>query len=339
MQKLLTIAVPCYNSQNYMKNCIHSLLAGDEEVEILIIDDGSTDDTAAIADDFAKRYPTIIRAIHQENGGHGAAVNTGIREATGLYFKVVDSDDWLDAFSYDRVLTTLRHITKRQAPLDMMITNFIYHNEAFKNKKGMNYRGMLPTNRLFSWDEVRHFYKGNYMLMHALIYRTELLRDCGLKLPEHTFYVDNIYAYVPLPHVKVMYYLDVDFYRYFIGRPDQSVNESNMIARIDQQLLINRVMIDAVDIWNLPSKKLRNYLLNYLEIITTVSSVVGLLSGTPENIAKKDALWEEIKARDLKLYRALRGGLMGRTMNLPGKAGQRVSVAAYHLTKRLIGFN
>ena len=93
--KLLSIAIPCYNSQDYMENCIESLLVGGEEVEILIVDDGSSDRTAEIADDYARKYPTIVKAIHQENGGHGEAVNAGIRNATGLYFKVVDSDDWV----------------------------------------------------------------------------------------------------------------------------------------------------------------------------------------------------------------------------------------------------
>lgn len=95
--KLLSIAVPCYNSEDYMRHCIETLLPGGEDVEIIIVDDGSTKDrTAEIADEYAAKYPGIVKAVHQENGGHGEAVNTGLRNATGLYFKVVDSDDWLD---------------------------------------------------------------------------------------------------------------------------------------------------------------------------------------------------------------------------------------------------
>ena len=94
--KLLSIAIPCYNSEAYMEKCIESLLKGGEEVEILVVNDGSSDRTAEITDAYAEKYPTIIKAIHQENGGHGEAVNAGIRNATGLYFKVVDSDDWVN---------------------------------------------------------------------------------------------------------------------------------------------------------------------------------------------------------------------------------------------------
>ena len=83
--KLLSIAIPCYNSEGYMRNCIESLLIGGEDVEILVVDDGSTKDrTAEIADEYAAKYPAIVKAIHKENGGHGSAVNTGIDNATGL---------------------------------------------------------------------------------------------------------------------------------------------------------------------------------------------------------------------------------------------------------------
>ena len=102
--KLLTITVPCYNSESYMKRCIDSLLAGGEDVEIIIVDDGSTDGTAGIADEYAMQYPSVVKAIHQENGGHGQAVNTGIRNAKGLYFKVVDSDDWVKEEAYLKIL-------------------------------------------------------------------------------------------------------------------------------------------------------------------------------------------------------------------------------------------
>ena len=109
--KLLSIAVPCYNSQDYMRNCVDSLLEGGNLVEILIVDDGSKDDTADIADEYAAKYPTIVKAIHQENGGHGEAVNAGLRNATGLYFKVVDSDDWVNKEAYLAILEKLREIT------------------------------------------------------------------------------------------------------------------------------------------------------------------------------------------------------------------------------------
>ena len=337
--KLLSVAIPCYNSEAYMSKCINSLLIAGEEVEIIIVDDGSSDRTAEIADDYAEKYPTIVKVIHQENGGHGQAVNTGIKNATGLYFKVVDSDDWVNQDAYYEVLKTLYELTRGAETVDLLISNFVYEKQGATRKKVMQYRHCFPTNQIFGWDEVRHMKKGQYLLMHSMIYRTKLLHDCGMELPKHTFYVDNLFAFEPLPYVKNLYYLDVNFYRYFIGRDDQSVNEKVMIKRIDQQIRVNKIMIDDVDLNKVSNYKCRHYMINYLEIITVVTTVMLLRSGTEENLEKKRELWRYIKNKDIGLFHRLRRGIMGQTMNLPGRSGRKISVAAYRLSQKVVGFN
>lgn len=337
--KILSIAVPCYNSQDYMEHCVESLLKGGEDVEILIIDDGSKDATAEIADNYAKKYPTIVKAIHQENGGHGEAVNTGMRNASGLYFKVVDSDDWVDESAYLQILDKLKELIGGSQVLDMFISNFVYEKQGAKHKKVMRYTKQLPQNEIFTWNDVRHFTKGKYLLMHSVIYRTRLLIECGLELPKHTFYVDNIFVYKPLPSVKTMYYLDVDFYRYFIGREDQSVNEKVMIGRIDQQIKVNKMMVDEFNLYKISNRKLRNYMFNYLEIITVISTIMCIRSGTEENLDKKRELWHYIKQKDLRLFHHLRNSILGQFTNLPGKGGRKISVAAYKITQKVVGFN
>ena len=117
--KLLTFAVPCYNSQDYMEHCIHTLLEGGDEVEIILVDDGSRDNTGAIADRYAQQYPDIVRVIHQENGGHGEGVNQGLRHAQGLYYKVVDSDDWADVDALRQVVDKLREFSQMPEPVDL----------------------------------------------------------------------------------------------------------------------------------------------------------------------------------------------------------------------------
>jgi glycosyltransferase involved in cell wall biosynthesis len=321
-----------------MRKCIESILPGGEDVEIIIVDDGSKDGTAEIADAYAKEYPSIVKAVHQENGGHGEAVNTGIAHATGLYFKVVDSDDWVDEEAYRAILDQLKALVAAGTSVDMFLANYVYEKEGAKHKKVMRQTG-FPQNRIFTWNDIRHFHKGHYILMHSVIYRTKLLRDCGLRLPNHTFYVDNIYVYKPLPYVKSIYYMDVDFYRYYIGRADQSVNEKVMIGRIDQQIKVNKIMIEDVDLWKVSNPKCRQYMFNYLEIITVISTVMLLRSGTEENLAKKRALWTYIKETDLRLFYKLRRGILGSTMNLPGKGGRKISVAAYRISQKIVGFN
>lgn len=341
--KLLSVAIPCYNSESYMRKCIESLLPGGEDVEIIVVNDGSTkDNTAAIADEYAARYPGIVKAIHKENGGHGSAVNTGIENASGLYFKVVDSDDWVKEEAYMQILDKLRELAGGGQALDMLISNYVYEKEGESRKKVMHQRRILPQDKIFTWEDCRHFTKGHYILMHSVIFRTQLLRDCGLKLPEHTFYVDNLYVFEPLPFVKNMYYLDVNFYRYYIGREDQSVNEKVMISRIDQQLRVNKLMIDYFVEHKaelMKTKRLYQYMRNYLEIIMTVSSILLIKGDTPEYLEMKKELWQYLKKKDKGLHFHLRNGIMGGAMNLPGRGGRKISVEGYRICQKIFNFN
>lgn len=203
----------------------------------------------------------------------------------------------------------------------------------------MKYRTYMPQNKIFTWKEMNRMPLGKYILMHSVIYRTGLLRDCGLELPKHTFYVDNLFVYQPLPYVQTMYYMNVNFYRYFIGRDDQSVNEEIMIRRIDQQIRVNKLMIDTIaGVKNL-NKNLRSYMLRYLDIIMAVSSIMLIRSGTEENLAKKRELWRYLKNADAGIYRKLYLSILGRGVNLPGKGGRDLSVSIYKVVQKFYGFN
>ncbi len=339
MEKLISFAIPCYNSQDYMAKCIESILPGGDDIEILIVDDGSTDNTAQIADDYAARYPGIIRAIHQENGGHGEAVNAGLRNATGLYYKVVDSDDWLDAEAYPQVLSTLRRLRDEGTIVDMFLVNYIYDKVHEGKQRRMMYKALFPQDQVIGWSDMKRNIKGFTILMHSVIYRRQLLVDCGLELPKHTFYVDNLFVYLPLPSVKTLYYQNADLYHYYIGREGQSVAEQTMIKRLDQQLRVNYILLDSVDPWSVEEKHLREYMLSFLEMITVVSSALGYVSGTPENLAKVQKLWNYIKNKDERTWRHLRWGILGSSMNLPGRFGRRLSVTAYKISQKVMQFN
>ena len=297
VMKYITFAVPCYNSESYMEHCIKSLLTGGEDVEIIIVNDGSKDKTEEIAKKYEKKYPTIVKAVSKENGGHGSGVNKGLELATGLYYKVVDSDDWVDEGALQKVLKTIKKLEKTKKLVDM---------------------------------------KDAYLLMHSVIYKTEMLKKCGVHLPEHTFYVDNIFVYYPLPHVKTMYYLDVDFYRYFIGREDQSVNESVMIKRIDQQIFVTKTMIEFFDPYSYweKEKRLAKYLIHYIDIMMTVSTILLQVSNTKENDAKRKELWKFLKEKNPKLYKTCRLSLSGLT-TLP----KVVSVPGYRIAQKIYKFN
>ena len=340
--KYISFAIPCYNSAAYMDRAVESILKGGEDVEIIIVNDGSKDDTSKIAHEYEEKYPTIIQAVDKENGGHGDAVNAGLDHAEGKYFKVVDSDDWVDEEALYRILDVLKTFENEEKQVDMLLANYVYEKEGMEHKKVIEYKNVLPQEEIFGWNDVKHFHLGQYILMHSVIYRTKLLRECGLKLPEHTFYVDNIYVFEPLPYVRNMYYLDVNFYRYFIGRSDQSVNEKVMTGRIDQQIKVNQIMTDYFvekksEIMS--NKPLAKYMLSYLDIITTISSILLIRINTPESLEKKRELLNYIRQKDKKVYRKLRYGLLGNCMNLPGKTGRWISVEGYKICQKFFGFN
>lgn len=338
--KTISFAVPCYNSAAYMDKCIESLLKCGDDIEILIVDDGSTkDDTAAKADEWQERCPGVVRAIHKENGGHGSAVNAGLANATARYFKVVDSDDWLDEDAMAEVMKYLRLQMELKDPTDLVIANYVYEKVHEGTRTVMRYKNVFPEGYEFGWDEVGRFGPSQYLLMHSVIYRTELLSDMNLQLPEHCFYVDNIFVYEPLPQVETMYYLDVDMYRYFIGREDQSVNESVMMGRIDQQLRVTRTMIDAVDVMAIEEKRLRQYMENYLAMMMCICSVFLRMRNTPEDEEKRDAIWRYLKEADAALYRRIRTNVLNIGTNLPTEAGRRAGLGGYHIAQKVFKFN
>jgi glycosyltransferase involved in cell wall biosynthesis len=335
---VLSVVVPAYNAEAYLARALDSLV-GFDGVEVLVVDDGSTDGTAALARRYETAHPGVVRLISKPNGGHGSAINAGLAEARGEYLKVVDADDWLDRSALGSVLATLGGFLDSGRPVDLLVTNFVYEKVGKRTKTVVRYQGALPAGRVLGWGQTRRFAKRQYLMMHALTYRTQVLRDAGLVLPEHTFYVDNLYALVPLAHVSSLYYLDVDLYRYFIGRADQSVQEAVMIRRIDQQLRVNRLMLEHLSRVRVADRRLRAYRLHYVEIICAVSSILLIRAGTRGHLAEKDRLWSELRAQDPWLYRKARWSVLGQLSNLPGPAGRRVSVLAYRVAQRAIGFS
>ena len=267
-------------------------------------------------------------------------MNQGVRNATGLFFKVVDSDDWLDTEALAKVMEVLRRYADAETPLDLVMANYVYEHVADNTRNVVDYTGILPEDRVFHWDEIGKFPPDKNILMHSVIYRTEVLRASGMELPKHTFYVDNLFVYQPLPQVNTIYYLNLDLYRYFIGREDQSVNEKNMIKRVDQQLRVTRLMMDAVDVFALPpeQEKLRAYMLNYFSMMMAISSIFLALDGSGEALEKRRRLWADLKAHDERLYRRCRHSV-AQGCNLPGWLGCKLSIGGYRIAQKLFKFN
>lgn len=293
--KLITFAIPCYNSAEYMEKCIDSLLKAGEEAEILIVNDGSTkDNTLEIAKRYEEKYPTICKAIDKPNGGHGDVVNVGLQHANGKYYKVIDSDDWVDESALKKVMDTIRFFENEQQTPDAIVVNYVYEHTYSNSQRVVEFRDKFPIEKLFDFEQTKKLGVGQFLAMHSVIYKTQLLKDINLQLPKHVFYDDNIFVYTPLPYVKNFYYLDVDFYRYFIGRPDQSVQDEVMKKRIDQHILINKVMIDAHDLakFKTTRPKLYKYMRDDLLMLTAITSAYLIKIGDKGALEKKQDLWD-----------------------------------------------
>ena len=275
--------------------------------------------------------------IHQENGGHGEGVNQGLRHASGLYYKVVDSDDRLAPSALHTLLERMREHVRGGQSIDMYVCNYVYDHWDGSKQKVMRYNNVFPEETVVTWDDTRRFLVTQYLMMHSVIYRTAFLHDCGIQLPKHTFYVDNLYMYQPFPSVRSIYYMNLDLYLYFIGRADQSVTEENVIKRIDQQLLVTRLMLDCHDLNAIKkqSRRLYGYMIHEMALMVCISSIFLFKSGTEENARKALALWAYIKERDLKTYRKLRYNTMCALMLL----GRHFSVTVYSLVRRVFRFN
>ena len=344
--KYITFAVPCYNSESYMDRCVETLLTGGNRVEIVLVDDGSSDRTAEIADRYHEKYPDIIKVVHQPNSGHGEGVNQGLRNATGKYFKVVDSDDWLDKDAYLKLLRRIKDfcINGRKAPEcdmpDLFVCNYVYDHLDEGTSRVMDYRNIFPEEKMCTWKDIGRFKPSQYLIMHSLMFRAEVLRKSGVKLPEHTFYVDNLFSYQPLPYVESIYYMDLDLYHYYLGREDQSVNEKVLMRRIDQQIQVTELVAQSVDLDEVKKlyPKLAAYMTRNISIMLSISSIHLLLIRTDEARRKRRNMWENIRRYDKKLYYRLRYSTLSGLTYLPGKLGGRLTIGGYRFARKIYQF-
>ena len=320
--KYITFTIPSYNSQEYMRHVIDNLVAVGDDIEVIIVNDGSADDTGKIADEYQNKYPTIVKAIQKENGGHGSGVMAGIHNATGIYYKVVDSDDWVETKDVIDMLDLIKKHIAEGIDIDLYITNYVYEHATDNSQFVMHYRKCLPIEKAFTWQEMKHVKLETVFLMHSLMYKLDKLKASGMELPNHTFYVDDIYAYVPLPHMNKIFYHDLDFYHYFIGRSDQSINYGIMCKRYEQQMRVFKIMYTAYsyeELHKLP-KPLYKYMWHFLMIIGAITcmTIIGTRENKPVRKQTYKEYWKELKEIDLKLYRKWKRSFAGFMSSIPG---------------------
>ena len=239
--KILSIVIPTYNVEKYLRRCLDSLVYDEsvlEDIELLVVNDGSKDNSLEIAKEYEKKYPKTIRVIDKENGGHGSTINEGLKVAKGEYFRVIDSDDWVNI---DEFADYIRELKKCKA--DIVLTNFnkelLYSGEI----QTFDYKN-LQYNKEYDLNDFDYsILEDAYFYMATSTIKTEKLRKAKLHLDEKTFYVDMEYILLPFLEMDSMIYLDFNIYRYFIGRAEQSVNIQSFVKnRAHHEKVVRRLL-------------------------------------------------------------------------------------------------
>lgn len=335
--KLLTVTVPCYNSQAFMENCIDSLLAGGDRVEILIVNDGSKDATGEIADAYAAKYPDMVRVIHQENGGHGEGINQGLRHATGTYFKVVDSDDRLSE-DFPAFVDALE-ACEAEGGVDLLLTNYRYVHTDGVGDCSIGYKNVLKPGKITPWAQTKPFFLHQLITLHSGTFRTELMRRWKEPLPKHVSYEDNLMVFQTLPFVKKLYYIDRDLYRYTIGREGQSVARETMKKRYTHQLLVAEKCFCACDFEKITDKRQRKYMKHEMFMMFAIGICFARMNRNQESDNALEQMWETCIACNRKWGRYFRYGTVLSLLCLPGRFGRWFTNAVYDFANGVIRYN
>lgn len=289
MEKTLSIIVPAYNVEAWIERCLSSFIAEDvlKEIEVLVIDDGSKDGTAAIVKSYCERYPQTFYLYSKSNGGHGSTINYGILNARGKYFKVVDGDDWVDTEELGRFVKTLKALD-----VDVVAADFKSVRDGTFDVIDEYY--CVGSPELYGTTiDLTHTDPGQRLTMHALTFKTDLLQTCNVRLDEHCFYVDAEYITYPMPYVQTMYFHKGFLYRYRLGRDGQSMNLRSMQRNREQhKRVLNSLLAFYGSLQQDLPKPLRRYIVrciaNVVEGQFLIYISLGLHPGIRAELASFD---------------------------------------------------
>lgn len=315
----MTITVPSYNVEQFLENTLDSFV--DErvldDIEVLVVDDGSKDKTAETGKMYERKYPDTFRVISKENGGHGSTINTGIREAVGRYFKVVDGDDWVDK---DGLAELVERLKKCEA--DYVFTNYYEVNDVTGEKTPVTFSGIEPD-RESSFERIADK-KG--ISMHALVIKTSLLKENGIRLDEHCFYVDVEYILYPIPYVERVVYYDIYVYMYRLAQVNQSVSMLGYQKHMQNHIDVILHILEYINGYRMKDdcdERKEQYMER--RVADMINNQVDIFISLPAGdgtIKKKFAQFDEaVKQRNYRVYQ--RAGELSHVLRLLRKTGFR----------------
>ena len=298
MNKILSISIAAYNVEKFLDKTLKSLLIDSMNLlEVLIVNDGSTDKTATIAKKYCKEYPNTFKLIDKKNGGYGSTINAGIRKATGKYFKQLDGDDWYDSKNLEYIINKLININS-----DVVYSPFITYNEKDDSEEvtdlySKEYSGEIDT---FLKNAKR-------MKMHSLMFKTKILREKKIKIDEKCFYTDVEYVLYPLIYCKTITIFKEPIYVYRIGRDEQSVSKIGKLKHYKDHIRMSKNILDIIPYLKKQSFTKRHYIEKYIAEIeaTTVNSFMMLLKATKENYNSIQEFDNFVKSKSYNVYKSM----------------------------------
>ena len=302
VMKLLTIVVPAYNAEQHLKRCLDSLCQEPfvDQLQILVINDGSKDRTSWIAHEYARAFPSSVQVIDKENGGHGSGINAAVPAACGKYFQVIDSDDWVVASNMQKLLLALQ-----QTDADMVLCHYHMVNLTTGKKRAFKTEGIV-LNRVYSFAEFMEHPRTAWTccFFHGILYRTEFYRDTGIRLSEKTFYEDQEYSTLPAYYARTILPLDLFIYQYAVGNAAQSVSDENQVKNMEQIKTVFWKICNFYCAHRDMAAAQRKYFLFKLNMLLQSYCVVALIKDQRRDIGNRAAvaICEKVKVQCPELY-------------------------------------
>ena len=280
MEKILTIVIPTYNMQDYLRRCLDSLIVSEEQMkqqEVLIVNDGSKDNSSAIAHEYQDKYPDTFRVIDKENGNYGSCVNRGLKEAQGKYIKILDADDWFDTEVLANIVRIMQMIE-----VDLFLTDF---NEVSTQGNITKKRRIETKPQKVVFDFARYCINPyEPIVMHSVAYRRTLLKECQYKQAEGISYTDMQWVFAPIAFVKTTYYCAEPLYQYLLGREGQTM-DANVLKRnaIHLQKMVEGLIIAYNKNNDVANINIKEYLLRILKSQLYRIYILGLVEDAIPN--------------------------------------------------------
>lgn len=286
-----------------------------DRIEVLVINDGSVDSTAEIAEQYCRKYPESFFLYTKENGGHGSGINFGIEHAHGKYFKIVDGDDWLNS---EKLVDFIKVLEEQSA--DIVASDFLCIQDG--TEKILSKR--FCTDRKENYGKTCYFSRGeiNYVIkMHAFTIQTKLLKKMKQRIDEHCFYVDCEYITYPIPFAESVYYYPGYIYMYRLGRNGQSVDIKSMQKNRKQHMRVLNSLLAFYDTLNDIPGTTRKYIDNCIAQVVENQFQIYISMG------KEKGIREELKEWDNRLkaqYPAIYASTQKRSITLLRKTDYRI---------------